>query len=90
MFIRVKSPNEELAEVYAQEEKLAEPYKSVELFLSDRCAERLEIINELSHELAELRFHYEQVCYRLKQHVPDFVPPEEKPYDPNFSKVSML
>lgn len=90
MFIRVKSPPEELAEVYAAEEAKAKDLRSVEVFLSDRCAERMEIIHELSHELAELRWHYEQLCFRMKKYEPDFMPMVEADYDPDYTKVNLL
>lgn len=72
MFIKVKSPPEELAEQYAREEAAKEIYKSVELYLSNRCAERLEQIHELSHELAQLRLNYEEAMAALLKHEPGF------------------
>lgn len=80
MYIRVKSPPEELAEQYAREEEAAEIYQSVEVFLSKRCQKRLELIHELSHELAQLQLNYEEVLRELLKHQPDFkhkFPPTE-------------
>lgn len=80
MFLRVKSPPEELAEVYAQEKENGRSTDSVEVFLSDRNFERGELIHELSHELAEVRLNYEEVCARLKVYEPNFEPRYEAPY----------
>lgn len=72
MFIKVKSPPEELAEQYAREEEAAKIYQSVELFLANRAQERLEHIHELSHELAQLRLNYEEAMSALLKHEPGF------------------
>jgi hypothetical protein len=87
MMIRVKSPPEELAEIYANE---TPEQSSIKVWISDRCFERGELVNELSHELAELQCDYDDVCRRLKKYEPDFVAPEIKPYDPTAGEVILL
>ena len=72
MYIGIKSPPEELAEQYAREEAAERASRSVELFLSARCQERLEQIHELSHELAQLRLNYEEAMGALLKHEPGF------------------
>lgn len=90
MFIRVKSPPEELAEQYALDEAKAKPFRSVEQYLSDMCLDRSELIHELSHELAELRWNYEQVCARLRKYEPDFKELPETEYKESDRRVSLL
>lgn len=80
MFLRVTPPPPELQEQYEKEQEESHKFESVEMFLSNRCFERGEIIHEISKELAQVRLNYEDVCKRLQKYEPDFVPNEEKPY----------
>ena len=89
MLIRVKSPPEELSEIYAREQVMEDMRKSVETFLAERCEDRMDLVHELSHELSELTWHYDQICLRLKKYEPDFIPMARTSYDPNERKVTL-
>lgn len=80
MMLTVKSPQGDLAKAYDLEIMRDAEHDSVEVFLSKRCLDRAELLYEISHELAQVRHNYEEVCKRLKAYEPDFVPPAETEY----------
>lgn len=79
--LRVKpSPNEELPEKFQDNPSYEE--LSARNFFIDRCIDRAQMIDELSHELVVLRNNYEEVLRRLNKYEPTEELPE-KEYDPN-------
>ena len=72
MMIRVESPADEYKKHL---EETPEPY-SLDRFLMGRCLARQEVIEEISHELAELRLNYNEVLKRLRKYEPTEELPE--------------